>query len=100
MWEVFAVLVSANYIAEEIACKNYGKEHRETAPALLSLGLAGSWDVLQQEEALQVLDLIYVNIRKYVYIIYNQNQSRDRKNTSRCQAMKNHAGKFDCCNIM
>eukprot|EP00434_Breviolum_minutum_P012044 symbB.v1.2.010619.t2/scaffold696.1/size260109/12 len=31
-------LASTNYKAEEIACKNYGKEHRETAPALLSLG--------------------------------------------------------------
>lgn len=49
-------LASTNYKAEEIACKNYGKEHRETAPALLSLGLAWFGRVLR-------------------YTVYNHNQS-------------------------
>ena len=75
-------LASTNYKAEEIACKNYGKEHRETAPALLSLGLA--W---------------FGRVLRYTIRISHRS-SPDRKNTSQCQALKNHAGKIDCRDVM
>eukprot|EP00434_Breviolum_minutum_P012043 symbB.v1.2.010619.t1/scaffold696.1/size260109/12 len=51
-------LASTNYKAEEIACKNYGKEHRETAPALLSLG---SMNLAKQ----QLQEALYIQTKEY-----------------------------------